>query len=109
MVRHYDAISGTFSESMDQSRRDDGGFYASVSGQSESADCVLVGESFLRAPEIAVIRQGTYRAVKSFDLNRANYAMAIETQRVSWRASDGLEIPGVICSAPKATAPFRSS
>jgi len=72
-----------------------GGRYVTVSGLGESGDCVLAGESFVQAPEIAVIRQGEYRTIKSFDLGYADQAKAIKAvERVTWKAPDGLEIQG---------------
>ena len=71
------------------------GFYVTVSGINETGDCVLVGESFVRAPEIAVIRRGKYQQVKSFDLGYTEHAKAINAvERLTWKAPDGLEIQG---------------
>ena len=45
--------------------------------------------------KIAVIHQGTYRAVKSFDLGYSEHIKAIESvEEVRWQAPDGLEIEG---------------
>jgi dipeptidyl aminopeptidase/acylaminoacyl peptidase len=64
-----------------------------------------VGESFLRAPEIAVIRRGEYLPARSFDLGYAEQAKAIENvERVSWKAPDGLEIQGWLLR-PSRTGP----
>jgi dipeptidyl aminopeptidase/acylaminoacyl peptidase len=82
-----------------------GGIYASVSGFGEHGDCAFVAEGFLRAPEIAVVHRGEYRAVKSLDAEYANYTDAIaEVQTVSWRAPDGLEIQGWVVR-PRAPRP----
>jgi hypothetical protein len=60
-----------------------------------AGDCALLGESFLRSPEIASIRSGEYRAIRSFDLSYAKQAEAIAAvDCVSWKAPDGLEIQG---------------
>src|ERR1041384_5078426 len=47
-------------------------------GLGQDGDCLLIGEGFSRAPEIAVIRDGEYQPVKSFDLGYAEEARAIE-------------------------------
>lgn len=95
VVGVYDATSGVFTEVWSSSDITTGGRYISVSGFNATGDCVLVGESFTRAPEIAVIRQGEYQTVKSFDLGYADQAKVIAAvKRVSWQAPDGLEIQG---------------
>jgi dipeptidyl aminopeptidase/acylaminoacyl peptidase len=54
-----------------------------------------MGEGFARAPEIAVIRSGSYTTVKSLDVGFATHASSLErAERVAWRAPDGLEIQG---------------
>jgi dipeptidyl aminopeptidase/acylaminoacyl peptidase len=69
--------------------------YIKVAPLKSPGDCVLVGESFTRAPEIALIRQGTYRPIKSLDLDSAHHASAVgKAEQVSWPAPDGLEIQG---------------
>lgn len=95
VVALYDAVSHTFTELWGSHDVSVAGPYIAVSGFNESGDCVLVGESFVRAPEIAVICRGKYQTVKSFDLRYAEQASAIESvERVSWKAPDGLEIEG---------------
>jgi dipeptidyl aminopeptidase/acylaminoacyl peptidase len=95
VVGLYDATSCTFTEVWCSGDITTGGRYITVSGFNESGDCVLVGESFVRAPEIAVIRQGEYQSVKSFELGYADQVKAVEAvERVSWKAPDGLEIQG---------------
>jgi dipeptidyl aminopeptidase/acylaminoacyl peptidase len=69
--------------------------YAFASGWNDVGDCALIGESFVRAPEIAVIRAGQYCRVKSFDLGYAEAADAIgAVEPTTWQAPDGLEIQG---------------
>jgi len=95
VVGLYDATSGEFTEVWSSPDMTTAGVYASVSGFKDSGDCVLVAESFVRAPEIGVIRQGEYGSVRSFDLGYADQARAIESvERVTWKAPDGLEIQG---------------
>src|SRR5262249_8544776 len=66
-----------------------------VSGLDEAGDCVLIAESFTRAPEIGVIRGGEYKIVRSFDLGYGEHARAIDSvDCVTWKSLDGLEIQG---------------
>jgi len=72
-----------------------GGAYVTVSGLNETGDCVLLGEGFLRAPEVAVVRDGTYRTVRS--LAPREYLAPPDTIRLeplTWTAPDGLELAG---------------
>jgi dipeptidyl aminopeptidase/acylaminoacyl peptidase len=80
--------------------------YISVSGLADHGDCILVGESAVRAPEIAVIAQGRYRAIRSFDVGYGEHARAIDAiERVSWNAPDGREIQGWLLR-PKVRKPM---
>ena len=105
VVGLYDETSDTFTEVWASRDLTTGGFYVTVSGLNATGACVLVGESFLRAPEIAVIRDGEYRSVKSFDLGYADQAKVIDSaERVSWQAPDGLQIQGWLLQ-PKGQGP----
>lgn len=69
--------------------------YIRVSGMKSAGDCVLIGESFLRAPELAVIQEGRYRPVRSFDLGYGEVVKVMQAiERVTWQAGDGLQIQG---------------
>jgi dipeptidyl aminopeptidase/acylaminoacyl peptidase len=95
VVGLYDTASRTFTEVWGSRDLTTGGVYITVSGFNETGDCVLVGESFVRAPELAVIRNGKYSSVKSLDLGYADQAKVIgNVECVSWRAPDGLKIQG---------------
>lgn len=105
VVGLYDAASGTFTEVWDSRDLTTGGFHITVSGLNDTGDCLLVGESFVRAPEIAVIRSGEYQPVKSFDLGYADRVKGMAAvERVSWKAPDGLEIQGWLLR-PKGNGP----
>lgn len=79
--------------------------YIQVSGFNEDGDCALIGESYLRAPEIAVIRAGRYRAVKSLGMGYDDHAQVIGSiEPVRWRAPDDLEIQGWLLR-PRAAGP----
>jgi dipeptidyl aminopeptidase/acylaminoacyl peptidase len=87
----------TFTEHWSSHDVTTGGRYVRVAALGQAGDCVLVGESFTRAPEVAMIRGGVYETVKSFDLGYADQAAAIEAvERLTWTASDGLEIQGLL-------------
>jgi dipeptidyl aminopeptidase/acylaminoacyl peptidase len=95
VVGLYDVIAGEFSQVWASSAITTGGTYMTVAGLDDTGACVLVGEGFARAPEIAVICQGEYRTVKSFDLGHTDSTKPIDLiDRLSWKAPDGLEIHG---------------
>jgi dipeptidyl aminopeptidase/acylaminoacyl peptidase len=95
VVGLYDADSNTFREVWSSGETTTGGRYVTVSGYGEEGDCVLVGESFLRAPEIATLCRGEYRRVRSFDVGYAGQNVAVAAvEKLSWSAPDGLEIQG---------------
>jgi dipeptidyl aminopeptidase/acylaminoacyl peptidase len=106
IVGRYDAASDAFREVWRSSDLSTGGRYVTVSGFAEAGDCALIGESFDRSPEIAVIERGTYRTVKSFDLGYSHHAVAIDKiERSVWAAADGLEIQGWLLR-PKGQPPY---
>jgi dipeptidyl aminopeptidase/acylaminoacyl peptidase len=106
VVGFYEVESDAFTEVWHSQDLSTGGPYISVSGSGRSADCVLVGESFVRAPEIAVIRQGQYTTVKSFDLGYVEHAKAIHAaEPVTWSAPDGLPIQGWLLR-PEGKGPY---
>jgi dipeptidyl aminopeptidase/acylaminoacyl peptidase len=91
----YDVSSRTFTEVWESKDISAGVRYISVAGLGEAGDCVLIGESFIHAPQIAVIRQGRYESVKSFDLRPAdNVDSNTAVEEVAWKAPDGREIQG---------------
>ncbi len=106
VVGVFDAVEDTFSEVWCSPDITTGGRYAAVSGLENNGDCVLIAESFIRAPEIGVIHRGEYKSVKSFDLGYQEHANAIgAVERVSWSAPDGLEIQGWLL-LPKGNRPY---
>ena len=55
----------------------------------------MVCENFTRAPELAVVREGQYLPVKSFDVGYAAEVKAIgAVESITWQAADGLQIQG---------------
>lgn len=95
VVAVHDAEDDVFTELWSSPDITTTGRYATVSGLGVAGDCVLVGESFVRAPEIAVIRNGRYRSLRSFDSGYGDEAHVIgAVERLTWRAPDGLEIQG---------------
>ena len=80
------------------------GHFISVSGKA-NGDCLMIAESFSKAPEIARITQGQYHSITSFDQGYNKQAEAIDSaEQISWTAADGLEIQGWLLS-PKGSAP----
>ena len=91
----YELEKQSFTETWASQEVSCGGRYAAVAGLNDRGDCVLEGESFTRAPELAVIRQGEYRPSRSFDLGYSALASAIDrVEAIRWHAPDGLEIQG---------------
>lgn len=95
VVGVYDVGSTQFKEVWSSHDLSTGGIYVSTAGVGDSGDCVLIGESFSRSPEIATIRSGEYQALKSFDLGYVKEAAAIHSiEQVRWTAPDGLQLHG---------------
>ncbi len=95
VVGLYDVATERFDEIWASDEIGMAGRYARVSGVDETGDCVVIGEGFKRSPEVAVIRSGRYRSVKSFDLGYAAQASAIAAiDEVRWTAPDGLAMEG---------------
>jgi len=106
VVALYDSTSGSFTEVWSSPDISAGGRYITISGFGANGDCALIGESFTRAPELALIRSGRYQTVKSFDLGYSDQITGIEAvERISWKASDGLEIQGWLLLAQRQTSP----
>jgi dipeptidyl aminopeptidase/acylaminoacyl peptidase len=73
---------------------------------NERGDCLLEGESFTQAPELAIVRDGEYQRIKSFDLgNRESCSALDRIEALTWRAPDGLEIQGWLLK-PKGEGPY---
>jgi dipeptidyl aminopeptidase/acylaminoacyl peptidase len=102
----YDADSQTFNVVWSSSSITTVGKYATVSGFGTRGDCVLLGEGFSRSAEVAVIRAGEYRAVKTYSQAFAQEITGVldTVERVTWTAADGLAIQGWLL-LPKRTTP----
>jgi len=95
VVGLIESVTATFTEVWSSRDISTGGVYVKVAGLNNTGDCVLIGEGFLRAPEIAVIRRGEYQTVKSFNLGYAAHVEAIDSVECrAWKAPDGLSIQG---------------
>lgn len=102
----YNALTGECSEQWSSEEITSGGRFVSIAGANNEGNCVIVGEGFLRAPEIATIEQGVYRTVKSFDQGYAQSASVISNvQHLTWSAPDGLDIQGYLLQ-PKGEGPY---
>jgi dipeptidyl aminopeptidase/acylaminoacyl peptidase len=97
VVALYDVQAGELEEVWRSEEITTSGFYTVIAGFGEPGDCALVGEGFTRAPEIAVIRNGRYQAIKSFDPGAQEALSALAgVETVKWKAPDGLEIQGLL-------------
>jgi dipeptidyl aminopeptidase/acylaminoacyl peptidase len=106
VIALYHPNAGTCKEVWTSDELTTGGLYIRVSGFGDRGDCVLIGENFTTAPEIAVIRDGAYRPVKSLEAGFAGHLNCLgSVESVRWTAPDGLEIHGYLLK-PKGTAPF---
>lgn len=102
----YDAAEDNITEIWSSADISGGGHHMAVAGLNETGDCVLVGEGFLQAPEIAVIRQGRYQPVKSLDHGYGQQVDGLAAvEKLVWSAPDGLEIQGWVLR-PLAAAPY---
>jgi len=100
VVGVYDLTSDQFGESWASREITSGGRYVSVSGCGPGANFALLGEGFLRAPELATVAEGTYRTVRSFDGGYARQVQSLAAAEcVTWRAPDGLELQGWLLRA----------
>ncbi len=105
VVGVYDAVGGFFKQVWASKEITTGGRYTTVSGFGDPGECVLIGESYFRAPELATIRRGRYSSVRSFDLGYADHAAAVHSlEPLSWQAPDGLRIDGWL-ARPRANPP----
>jgi dipeptidyl aminopeptidase/acylaminoacyl peptidase len=105
VVALYRASSGTCEDVWASEEVTTGGRYIQLSGFGDRGDCVLIGENFTTAPEIAVIKDGEYRRVKSLDAGFADQLGAVASmETVRWIAPDGLEIHGYLLK-PKGEGP----
>jgi dipeptidyl aminopeptidase/acylaminoacyl peptidase len=103
----YDTESDSFREVWASGELTTAGLYAQVAGLGDTGDCVLIGESFLRSPEIAIIRKGQYRTVRLLHDPTSNVLNPAEftVERLAWSAPDGLEVQGWLLQ-PEGVGPF---
>lgn len=67
--------------------------------------CVAIGEAYGVAPEVALIREGQYRVVTSFDARPTDEFRCATIEPVLWNARDGREMQGWIVK-PEGSGPF---
>jgi dipeptidyl aminopeptidase/acylaminoacyl peptidase len=102
-----DGASGSFTETWRSAEISTSGFYVRVSGIGGRGDCVMLGESFARAPEVAVIRGGEYKTVRSFDVGFRDRAAALASfEAITWKAPDGLDVQGWLLKPKGGRAPY---
>ncbi len=95
VVGVYEVGAETFAPAWSSDELTCGGRYAAVAGLNASGDFAMVAESFMLAPQIAVVRDGRFRAVHSFALPGGDQINPIRSvDRLTWTAPDGLTIQG---------------
>ncbi len=106
VVGLYDLTTSRYSQLWASSELSIAGRYAAVAGFGDQGDCALIGESFLRSPEIARLAAGQYHTVKSFATKYQDYTKAIAVaEPLIWSAPDGLEIQGWLLK-PQQAPPY---
>lgn len=106
-VATVDVSSRKVSKQWESAEVTTGGRYVTVSGVGTGGDFMLVGEGFARAPEIAIVEDGRYRPIRSFDLGEAvNVASTVATKQITWTAPDGLEITGWLLHPKDVAQPY---
>jgi dipeptidyl aminopeptidase/acylaminoacyl peptidase len=109
VVGLYEVASARFKEIWSSTDISTGGRYVTVSGLNSSGDCALIGEGFARAPEVALIRSGTYEPVRSLDLGyQTQFSGMGQAERVSWTAADGLVIQGWLVRPLQEEGPYAT-
>lgn len=89
----YDIVAGTFRELWSSDSRSITA--GCVAGLAEPSDCVVIVEGFRTAPEIATIRDGRYKTIRSLDIGYAAATSALAAaQPLTWSSTDGLGIQG---------------
>lgn len=81
------------------------GRYTNVVPLGTGGDFALIAEGFTRPPEVAEVRGGVYRTVRSMNDGRAVSQLIDQVHRCSWAAPDGLAIEGWLL-APQGAPPF---
>jgi dipeptidyl aminopeptidase/acylaminoacyl peptidase len=103
VVATYDVSSNVFREVWSSREITTGGLFISVSGFGTAGDCALIGEGFVRPPEIAVIRAGRYEARVRTNIAPQTSALR-NVEQFAWTAPDGLGIEGWLLQ-PKSAPP----
>jgi dipeptidyl aminopeptidase/acylaminoacyl peptidase len=104
VVATFDFQTSALKELWSSAELSIGGRYAAVSFGNDG-EFAAVMESFTRAPEVAVVRQGVSRTVRSFDLGYAAIARCIHSvEQITWNAPDEQEIQGWLLR-PQGSAP----
>lgn len=108
VVMEYNAKTGKLTEGWSSQEISTGGRYIKPAPLGKGiGECLLIGENFLRAPEIGMINNGEYRTILSFDHgaeSEINQWIG-SVDRLTWSAPDGLEIQGLLIR-PKGEGPY---
>jgi dipeptidyl aminopeptidase/acylaminoacyl peptidase len=107
-VMVYRCSSSTLSPIWSSTEVNSSARFLTVAGFNEAGDFAMIGEGYLRSPEVAVIERGQYRIARSFDLGYVEAVTPLmKPEPVVWEAPDGLEIQGWLLRPPaKEPAPL---
>ena len=107
VVLVYDLSSNEVREAWSSAEISTGGRYFTVAGFGDAGDCLLIGEGFLRAPEIAMIKDGVYQVVRSLDLGYGAEVQKIKpgVRELEWTTSDHLKVQGWLLT-PQTEPPY---
>jgi dipeptidyl aminopeptidase/acylaminoacyl peptidase len=102
----YDVATGRCTDRWVSRDITSSGRHVSLSGLGDQGDFVIEGEGFTRAPELAIVRGGAYRSIRSFAIpDPAVFDAVGSVEPACWQAPDGLAIEGWLLK-PKGDGPF---
>lgn len=84
-------------------------FYPSMASLGQgNGDYAFISKGFMQSPEIAIIQNGRYRSVKSFDhtYNELMETLVDKAEPLTWTAPDGLEIEGWLLHPKQGSKPY---
>jgi dipeptidyl aminopeptidase/acylaminoacyl peptidase len=99
VVAIWDVVAQSLTEVWSSTEVTTPGLFISVAGFGSSGDCALIGEGFAHAPEIATLRGGRYRRLRSLALDDGAARRVVGSiDRPAWQAPDGQRIEGWLLS-----------
>jgi dipeptidyl aminopeptidase/acylaminoacyl peptidase len=104
VVGEVNVESGHVLEHWTSTERTFGNWYPTM-WPAPRGGCIAIGEAYGIAPEVALIRDGQYRVVTSFDARPYRDERRAAIEPVLWNARDGREMQGWIVK-PAGPGPF---